>query len=91
MSSRLLHVRQMIGFPEASLDPASKVALREIQEIVEATTVAQRAPDFILAADVRGAAHRVPHSKCIRRRKILKSNKLRPRPTSEKAFVDGAI
>ncbi len=38
-----------------------------------------------------GVGHPVPRSKCIRRRKIPKSNKLRPWPTLKKAFVDGAI
>src|SRR5260370_37413061 len=36
-----------------------------------------------LGAANHGVDHRVPHSNCIRRRKIPKSNKLRPRPMPE--------
>ena len=42
-----------LGFPEAPLNPAGKVALREIEEIVETARVRKGAIDLLLAADMR--------------------------------------
>ena len=46
-------VRQTLGFRKPLLNPAGKVALRKIEEIVETARVRKGAIDLLLAADMR--------------------------------------
>src|SRR3954463_9815099 len=54
--SRQLRLRKLLkpfGFPEALLNTTSKIALREIEEIVKPSGVGKRAIHSVLVADVR--------------------------------------
>jgi hypothetical protein len=56
-------LRETSGLDNPPLDPAGKVALREIEEVVQTTALGQRTIHFILASDVRKHLRHRDHSK----------------------------